>query len=247
MINMIEDFSCKLNNENINGLIYKPDDLKGKVPMVILSHGLSLNYTYMIPYAKKLLNYGIASVVFDFRGGGYDCKSDGKISEMSLLTEIDDLNCVIDNVKKLDFVDSNKLYLAGHSQGGLVSSLLAPSRSKDIAALFLFAPAYVIPDDTRNLTNMREDNVLNLMPEYLGEKYINDSLSINLYDDIKSYKKPVYIFHGKLDQRVPVSYAINADKAYDNSSLLIFDNEPHRFSDETKNIVVSKINDIIFK
>ncbi|OWT33361.1 hypothetical protein BGI41_02815 [Methanobrevibacter sp. 87.7] len=243
---MIKDFNCKLNNENINGLMYVPDDLPGKVPTIILSHGLSLNYTYMIPYAEKLLNYGIASIVFDFRGGGYDCKSDGKISDMSPLTEIDDLNCVIDNVKKLDFVDSNKLYLAGHSQGGLVSSLIAPSRSDDISALFLFAPAYVIPDDTRNLDNMREDNVLTLMPEYLGEKYIKDSSSINLYDDIKDYKKPVFIFHGKLDQRVPVSYAINADKEYKNSHLFIFDNEPHRFSDETKDIVVSEINKFIF-
>lgn len=242
---MIKEISCSMNDENIYGVAYIPDNVEGKIPTVILSHGLSLNHTFMTAYAEKLLDYGIASYLFDFRGGGYDSRSDGEISDMSIQSEVDDLNCVIDMVKSLDFADNSRLYLGGHSQGGLVSSLVAARRLSDICGLFLFAPAYVIPDDVTDLSNMREMNVLNLMPEYLGKTYIDSARSINLYDDITGFTKPVFIFHGRLDKRVPVRYAVEADEAYSNSTLIIFDDEEHRFTDRTKDTVVAKINEVI--
>ena len=134
---MIEDLAYNFNGENIRGKLYLPDKEK-KQPIVIFSHGLSLDYTLMIPYAEKLYEKDIASFAFDFRGGGYDCHSDGKISDMTIHTEMEDLNFVIDSLKKEDFVDEEKVYLAGHSQAGLVSSLVAPTRN-DIKSLFLFA------------------------------------------------------------------------------------------------------------
>ncbi|WP_455645503.1 alpha/beta hydrolase family protein [Methanosphaera sp.] len=242
---MIKETSCTVNNENIYGLLYLPDNIKDKIPLVILSHGLSLNHTFMKPYAEKLLKKGIASYIFDFRGGGYDCKSDGKISDMSLLTEIDDLNTVLDYIKSLDFVDENKIYLAGHSQGGLISSLVAPRRANDVRAMFLFAPAYVIVDDVVNMENMREKSVMTLMPEHTGKTYIEGANSINLYDDIKDYQGRVYIYHGRKDTRVPLNYAIKADEIYSNSKLTIFDEEEHRFTDSTKDYVVETISQVI--
>lgn len=244
---MKKEFICKFNNQKIYGILFIPDNIDKKIPIVILSHGLSLDHTLMIPYAEKLLKYDIASYVFDFRGGGYESKSDGKISDMSILTEIDDLNCVIDNIKELDYIDSENIYLAGHSQGGLVSSLVANNRSDEINGLFLFAPAYIIPDDMKELDNPREKNVINIMPEYTGQIYIDGANSINLYDDILNFKKEVYIFHGKLDSRVYLKYSIEANELYENSTLIVFDEEEHRFTDSTKDIVVEKINNQIKK
>lgn len=247
MIKIIKEINCSVDNENIYGQLYIPDDNKDKLPIVILSHGLSLNHTYMKPYAEKLLKYNIPSFIFDFRGGGYGCLSDGKISDMSLYTEITDLNKVIDTIKTFNCIDKNKIYLAGHSQGGFISSLVAAKRINEIQGLFLFAPAYVICDDVKNMTNMRKKNVLTLMPEYTKETYITAAKKVKLYDDITPFNKEVHIFHGKKDSRVPLSYATEASNEYSNCNLTIFNNEEHRFTDKTKDIVVEKIHEIIQK
>lgn len=240
---MIKDLSYNFNGQEIRGKLYLPEKDE-KQAIIILSHGLSLNYTLMIPYAEKLYKKGIASFAYDFRGGGYDCHSDGKISDMSIHTEIDDLNFVIDSIKKEDFVDKEKIYLAGHSQGGLVSSLVAPTRD-DIKSLFLFAPAYEIPNDIKERDNKGEMNVLNLMPEHLGETYISSAEKLNVFEDIKGYTNHVYIFHGVEDKRVPIEYSVKTDKIYENSTVYAYEDGEHRFSDEIKEDVVNIISEII--
>ncbi|WP_323736153.1 alpha/beta fold hydrolase [Methanosphaera sp. ISO3-F5] len=240
---MILDKTYEINGQKIRGKLYLPEK-KEKQKIIILSHGLSLNYTYMIPYAEKLYNKNIATFIFDYRGGGYDCHSDGKISDMTIDTEKEDLNHVINSIKQEPLIDENNVYLGGHSQGGLVSSLVAPTRN-DIRGLFLFAPAYVIPDDMKERDNPREKNVLNLMPEYLGEKYINSALKINIFEDIKGYTGKVFIFHGVEDKRVPIEYIVKADKVYENSVVYIYEEGEHRFTDEIKNDVVDIISDNI--
>lgn len=237
---MIEELSYyNKENQKIYGKIYKTDK-EGKQPLIILSHGLSLDHTLMIPYAEKLLKKGINTYIYDFRGGGYASKSDGKTSDMTIDTEKEDLNLIIDSLKKEDFVDENRIYIGGHSQGGLVSSLVAPARN-DIQALFLFAPAYEIPDDMKEKDYPKEMNVLNLMPEHLGDKYINCAINIDVFDEIKDYTNPVYIFHGIEDKRVPIEYSIKADKVYKNSIVYAYEEGEHRFSDEIKEDVVNII------
>ncbi len=242
---MIKNLECSVNDQELYVEAYIPDTDDENYPTVIISHGLSLDHTFMKEYAQKLLKHNIASILFDFRGGGYDSKSDGKISDMSILTEIDDMNAVIDLALSCDFVDKDQIYLAGHSQGGLVSTLVAPKRVDQIQNLFLFAPAFVITDDVNNIDDMREDSIMTLMPEYLGDTYINGAKTINLYDDVVSYPKRVYIFHGRKDKRVPVNYSIEANQVYDNSELIIYEDQQHRFDDSTKDLVVDKIADVI--
>ena len=242
---MIEELSYTFNNEKIYGKIYKTDT-EGKQPLIILSHGLSLDHTLMIPYAEKLYSKGINTYIYDFRGGGYNSKSDGKISDMTIETEKDDLNFIIDSLKNEDFVDEENIYVGGHSQGGLVSSLVAANRD-DVKALFLFAPAYEIPDDMKEKDNPKTMNVLNVMPEYLGEKYINAAINIDVFNEIKDYEGEVYIFHGVEDKRVPIEYSITADKVFKNSTVYAYEEGEHRFTDEIKddvvNIIAEKILD----
>lgn len=238
-----KELSFNINNQKIYGKLYIPDESK-KQPIVILAHGLSLNHTYMIPYAEKLYEKNIASYVFDFRGGGYESLSDGKISDMSLITEMEDYNFIIDQIKKEDFVDEDKIYVAGHSQGGLIASLIAPDRD-DIKSLFLFAPAFEIPEDVKEYENQKDNNVLNLMPEHLGETYINAAKSINPFEIISGFKNDVLIFHGFKDFRVPVDYSIKADKIYDNSIVYLYEEGEHRFTDKIKDDVVNIISEHI--
>lgn len=68
---------------------------------------------------------------FDYRGGANNAVSDGKTTDMSIMTEKNDLNAVIDEVKTWSFVDKNKIAVMGYSQGGLVAALTTSER-KDI-------------------------------------------------------------------------------------------------------------------
>lgn len=55
---------------------------------------------------------GYVAFTFDFCGGSAMCgKSDGKTTEMSVLTETKDLKAVIEYVRNLSYTDSEKILL----------------------------------------------------------------------------------------------------------------------------------------
>ena len=97
-----------------------------------------------------LAEMGYVAFTFDFCGGSAMCgKSDGKTTEMSVLTETKDLKAVIEYVRNLSYTDSEKILLMGCSQGGFVSALVAAKNNFPIEKLVLFYPALCIPDDAR--------------------------------------------------------------------------------------------------
>ena len=84
---MEKEIICKYNGEKIYGIINVPDYFEGKIPIVILCHGFSDNYNAMRDFCDLLEEKSIASYLFDFRGGGFDCHSDMEMKDMSILTE----------------------------------------------------------------------------------------------------------------------------------------------------------------
>jgi len=139
----IKEIKIKNGNDNIYGEAYIPKVDK-KVPLVIFSHELSHTYKSGVEYAKILATHNIATYTFDYRGGSYFSKSDGKTTEMSLLTEIDDLKCVIEASKSWNFVDKDKIILMGASLGGTVSALTAAIKNDEIFALILLYPGFLM-------------------------------------------------------------------------------------------------------
>jgi alpha-beta hydrolase superfamily lysophospholipase len=117
------------------------------VPLVIFAHELGNTHTAGIPYAEELVTHGIAVYTFDFRGGSVSSKSSGQTTEMSVMTEADDIKQLIDAAKTCDFVDTEKIVLIGASQGGAASSVYASANGNEIAGLILLYPAFVIKDD----------------------------------------------------------------------------------------------------
>lgn len=108
---------------DIYGILYRPDnDLKN--PLIIFAHGLGSNHNSGNDYAKYFSKKGFAFYGFDFRNGGKRSKSGNDTTKMSVITEVNDLLEVINEVKKWDFIDNKKIILLGASQGGLVSQWL---------------------------------------------------------------------------------------------------------------------------
>lgn len=240
---MIQEYNHKIDTQIIRGYLYRPDNVADKLPLVILSHGFFANYTWMTYYAEELVKQDIICYLFDFRGGGPDTESDGTLEESSVLTELQDLNTIIRNLSEHNSVDKDRIYLLGHSQGGLVSALAATQNS--IRAMFLLAPAYNIPEEMRNTKLPQEGKIIKHPVGIFTRKYITDARKIKIYDDVNKFSNKVYIFHGKNDNLVPLNYVKQAQKQYPDAQLKIIENENHNFTkkakEEVKNIIIKEI------
>ena len=88
-------FSCSREGLTIRGTEYRP--IGGNLPAAIVSHGFMANQDTVRHYARHLAEIGYAAYCFDFNGGSVmGSKSTGKTTDMSVLTEVMDLEAVID-------------------------------------------------------------------------------------------------------------------------------------------------------
>ena len=141
-----EVLSTSVNGQEIYVREYIPEQLSGET--VIVSHGLDGNCEDMVFYAEALAKNGHIAFIFDYRGGTWDgtCKSDGNYDDMSVDTELLDLDAVYELATAQENVNTSNITLLGHSQGGFVSALYAGNNNNKIKNLVLVAPAYCIPD-----------------------------------------------------------------------------------------------------
>jgi len=63
----------------------------------------------------------------------------------------------------------------------------------------------------------------------LGAKYALDAQNLDPYKEIRTYKKPVLICHGKADRSVDLSYALRAEREYPNAKLVAIPHGDHGF------------------
>ncbi|MBP5168707.1 MAG: alpha/beta hydrolase [Oscillospiraceae bacterium] len=214
-----EKFECVREGKTIRGRVYRPEGTK--LPVMIVSHGFMANWRTVTMEAQFFAGHGYAAICFDYNGGGVGCKSDGKSTEMSSLTEKKDLLAVIDAVKKLPYVDPENISLCGCSHGGFVSAMVAAQLKDEIKRLVLYYPAFCMPDDARagkmELARFDPNNVpetLRCGPMKLGRCFVTDIIGLDAYEEIKGYSGPVIIIHGTDDQIVNRSYSERAYKQY---------------------------------
>lgn len=100
--------------QKIYGIAYIPDTESEKHPLVICAHGLGGSYQSNDAYARQFASHGMAAYCFDFRGGG-GSRSDGDTTQMSVMTEVSDLEAILKAAEEWDFVDKNKIVLLGTS------------------------------------------------------------------------------------------------------------------------------------
>lgn len=210
----------KENGMKIVGKIFAPDgsNEKGKkYPVVIVSHGFNSCYSDLEHHGAGYVDKEIVCVMFDFCGGGERSLSDGKLTDMTPITEAEDLTLVIDFVRELEYVDETKLFLLGESQGGFESAYVAAKMPEKIRGLILWYPAFVIPSDSRKRFETNDNTCfgIELCPDYnmVAKDIDNDEL-------MKAYEGPVLLIHGDKDSIVPISYSIEAQRKYKNAKMI---------------------------
>ena len=232
----IEEVGFMRDGQSIYGKLYLPES-ESPLPVVIIAHGFGGNLTQVEGYAECFAENGIAAYAFDFIGGGSGSRSDGKITEMSVLTEAADMNVVMDGISAREDIDGERLFLLGGSQGGFVASYVAGTRQEDVKGLVALYPAYVLQDDAWNRTPDPENipETMKLMGTTIGRIYNADAMSFDIYDVIKNYTRDVLIIHGTRDNIAPISYSERAVTVFPSAELVKIDGAGHGFygKDET--------------
>ena len=212
----ISPFSIKRDNLNIRGYNFVHPGTKR--PTIILSHGLGENQILNSRWIAQQYQAGYNVTCFDFIGGGYVSQSDGNMTDMSVVTEEKDLRAVINYVKTLASTDIHNLVLEGDSQGGLVSALVAGQSPDEFSKLILNYPAFSIPDDTRTVDANTLPDTFKVFGGVItvGKKYVTDAQSIDVWSQIKNFKKPVMMNYGTSDGAIDQSFFHKAEQTYSN-------------------------------
>jgi len=209
-----EELWTKHGDNRIYGILYTPKGVSGKMPVCIMSHGFNGSHKNAQGYSEAMAQLGYLTYAFDFCGAGTRSKSDGKTTDMSIITERNDLEAVIDYFKSRDDVDVSRICLMGDSQGGMVTALAAADRKDDIERICLFYPALCIPDDWEekygSIENVPETTQMGKVT--LGSVYFTDAWPLigKVYEEISKFKGKVLLVHGTNDTTVPISYSDRA-------------------------------------
>lgn len=212
-------FECRRDNLAVRGTEYRPSG--ENLPVAIVSHGFMADQETTRYYAIKLAEMGYAAYCYDFCGGSRKKnQSDGATTEMSVLTEVMDLEAVIAYAQSLEYT-SDELLLMGCSQGGFVSGLTAAKYPERVDKLVLFYPALCIPDDARAGRMMFSRFDPNNLPEtikcgpmLLGKRYAADVMDMDPFRELQAYTGRVLIVHGTNDKIVNLGYSTRAEEAY---------------------------------
>lgn len=243
-----QELPAEVDGHAIYGEIYIPDGAEEPMPAVIFSHGYGGTHSTGAPYAQVLAQKGFVVYCYDFRGGSNASRSDGSPLEMSVFTEKADLEAVLSMVQSLDYVDRERIFLMGTSQGGMVSAMTGAAHLEEVRGIMLLYPAFCIPENAR-----AQFGALENVPEQVsffswltvGRRYVEDVWDYDVYADIAGYERDVLILHGDRDGIVDLAYSQTAVEKYPSAELKVIEGAGHGFSGRDFDLAVEYILDYL--
>ena len=151
------------------GSLFLPNNLK-KSPVVILVHGsgpqdrnqsMGRNKIFL-DIALNLVQKGIAVLIYDKRTYVYQFNNPFSMDSMDYQTEtVEDAVAAFNFIKKQAGVDTNSVFIAGHSQGALCGPLIAKECKNLKGLILLAAPARslleILPEQLDYLASLKKN------------------------------------------------------------------------------------------
>ena len=212
-----------------------PEKAEGKLPVAVMIHGFTgyKEEYHILEVSKGLNEAGWAVLRADMYGHG---KSGGEFRKHTLFKWMQNAMTLVDYARSLDLPE--KVFLCGHSQGGLTAMLAAGLKHEQISGLIAMSPACMIPESAREGSLLGQDfdpvSIPEVLPAWNGQvldgNYIRVAQKIRVEDYIDAYGGPVLIVHGDRDGAVPVEYGIRAAERYRNCTLAIIPGDDHCYN-----------------
>jgi len=252
-----EELSIAGDHGKLAAIMQVPDAVSN-YPMVIIMHGFSSSKDAKLLQfiADDLEQAGIASIRFDFNGHG---ESDGRFQDMTVLNEIADAKAVYSYLKDeaSNRAAISSISLVGHSQGGVIASMLAGELAKEegqdsIKSVVLLAPAGNIQDGLIGGSFFGIQYNVEELPEVVelpsglkvGRNYFKTAYDLPIYETAKQYTGPVDIIQGSDDMVVPARYAQRFDKEYARSEIHMLQGYDHEFT-QNQSLVANMVKEFI--
>lgn len=151
------------------GSLFLPNNLK-KSPVVILVHGsgphdrnqsIGKNKIFL-DIALDLVQKGIAVLIYDKRTYVYQFNNPFSMDSMDYKTEtVEDAVAAFNFIKKQSGVDTNSIFIAGHSQGALCAPLIAKGCKSLKGLILLAAPARslleILPEQLDYIASLKKN------------------------------------------------------------------------------------------
>jgi hypothetical protein len=173
-------------DRTIRGSVHSVDTAETPGSLFIFAHGLTsqrMGPEYLfVKISRFLAANNIASVRFDFTGAG---ESDGEFCDMSLDTMIGDLLMVTNHFRRI--LKPLKVYLLGHSLGGMVTALSVKDIQPD--GIVLLAP---VADTKKFFTERKVMSQIGPNSSGLFE-YGPHELSPTVFDSLQKVNPTVFL------------------------------------------------------
>ena len=202
-----KEFSIDCDGIRLHAKLDYPEGFEEKCQLMLLFHGFTghMEERHILAIADTALEEGMAVLRVDSYGHG---KSEGEFRNHTLYKWVTGALAVVDYAKQLDFVTD--LYLCGHSQGGLLVSLIAGMCPDVFKALIPMSPALMIPENARNGSLLGQsfdpvhipDTLVSWDGRELDGNYVRVAQTIHVEDEIDRYQGPVCLIHGDADEAV---------------------------------------------
>lgn len=235
--------------KNITAVIHRPETETGKLAILCPGFLDSKDYNGLVELAKILVGRGYVVVRFD-PTGTWD--SEGSISEYNTTQYLKDIKSVKNYMTK--DVNYNSILLGGHSMGGRMSLLYAPTDSEISAVLVIMSSYSKAPNPDKDekwrnegvqINNRDIPNLPNERRQYVvPSAFLFDSDKYNALNTLKEFHGPVLLFAGEKDILVlPAVVKTIFDNANNPKKFTIIPNVGH---DYRKNVQeVKKVNEEI--
>lgn len=231
----------------IFGKLYLPEG-EGPFPVLVMQPGFRGSQSICGSMKEQFLENKIACITFDCIGATNPSKSDGTILDMTFLTEVADMNVVLDCISQLPNLDKDNVFVYGHSVGGLVATYTATHRS-DVRGIIAAEPSYQMQDEFNDFfPNDNEIPDSFQEPLYGGKQMVIDAKAMNPYENMEEYGNSVIIFAGGKAPSIGAEAKEYLDKAvelFPNAELVCIEEADHSFSGEASAKVIEASVDFI--
>ena len=199
-----EKIEMELDSGIIRGWLIKSERAKG---CFLLVHGWGSNKSDMLRYADPLLANGYDVIIMDVLGHG---QSDFTHKQVSIASFVQSITSTIDYVRERPDINSKRIYVLGHSMGGIAASIVNATDSR-IQALITDS----MPTSLKSISNSMADKVkLPYIPFgwlfvswflVRGGVFLKARREWCLEEILKNQKSPALAIHSILDKKVPIS------------------------------------------
>lgn len=215
--------------------------------IIIICHGFrgaKENGGRIFTFAQRLNSLGLGALAFDFSGSG---ASEGEFADVSLSSQVDDLEHVINYVEHYYNIP---IILLGRSFGG--STVLAKGGTADerVKGYIFWSTPFKLNETFSSLINefSRASNAIVEINDTTGSfklksSFIEDFANHNMaFNASRIASSPVLIIHGTADEVVDPDNALCLYKNCNNAELHIIAAADHRFTNniaERENITLN--------